>query len=198
MATTTLTPTSAATESPKLVKKPSVAEVEKKAPTMATQTKFGCRGCNDVKRWNDLVLTGYTEHIQNLLKNAGEKATDNYGRIMKVVRDSNNISGNVYKNGEGAKATGDVSYLCFQCPNVTNKRQAHRKDHIFCEQPCMCVTTQEKGVANTMIQLSSPTTGSSSAMNVQTSSTILLSKLFGQAMPRRGSTRIWTRAKLSD
>ena len=87
------------------------------------------------------MLTGHAEHIQNLLKNAGEKATDNYGRMMKAIRDVNNVSGNVCKSGESAKATGDVSYLCFQCPNVSKKRQAHRKDHIFCEQPCMRVTT---------------------------------------------------------
>lgn len=81
------------------------------------------------------MLSAWSEHIQNLLKNAGEKATDNYGRMMKAIRDQNNTSVNVYKLGEGAKATGDVTYLCFQCPNVSKKRQAHRKDHIFCEWP---------------------------------------------------------------
>jgi ubiquitin carboxyl-terminal hydrolase 22/27/51 len=73
------------------------------------------------------------EHIQNLLKNAGDKAAENYARMMRAIREESNVSANVYKNGEGARATGDISYLCFQCPNVSKKKQAHRKDHIFCE-----------------------------------------------------------------
>lgn len=43
MATTTLTPTSATMESPKLVKKAAAVEVEKKAPTTPMRASAGCR-----------------------------------------------------------------------------------------------------------------------------------------------------------
>lgn len=78
-------------------------------------------------------LIASLEHIQSLLKNAGDKPTEYYARIMRIIREVSNVSGNVYKNGDSAKATSDVSYLCLQCSNVSKKRLAHRKDHIFCE-----------------------------------------------------------------
>ena len=71
--------------------------------------------------------------MQKLLENAREKATENYSRMMKVIRDDNNLAASVYKSGESARATTELSYMCFNCPVVSKKRQAHRKDHMFCE-----------------------------------------------------------------
>jgi hypothetical protein len=139
--------------------------------------------------------------MQKLLENAREKATENYTRMMRVVRDENNLAANIYKSGETAKATTELSYLCFNCPVVSKKRQAHRKDHMFCELAPMDNYVREawyEMFADVYIKLSIREMASSSATNAPTSSTIRHWKRCGQAMPRRGSSQLCKTAILND
>ena len=116
MATTTLTPTSATAESPKLLKKAAGVGGERQSPSTPTQTSFGCREySNGGRHWNGGANSCLPEHIKDLLKLAREKATDNYGRIIQTVRDDSNVSDRIYKSGEKAIATGETNYLCLQC-----------------------------------------------------------------------------------
>lgn len=111
MATATITPTSASTESPKLIKKASLSE--NKNPTTPTLTSFGC------------------QHIKGLLQTNRDKAVDEYTKILKSLRHDGNASAQIYKSGDITKATSDATYLCLQCTNVCKARERHRKDHIF-------------------------------------------------------------------
>ena len=77
---------------------------------------------------NELV-----EHIKELLQQARDKATANYGRLVQAIREDSNVSGCTYKIGEKARATGETTYLCLQCSNVSKTRERHRKEHPFCE-----------------------------------------------------------------
>ncbi|TKA62531.1 hypothetical protein B0A55_12162 [Friedmanniomyces simplex] len=112
MATTTLTPTSARAETPKLMKPGSAAEA--KSPTAAPmQTTFGC------------------QHIKSLLTVARQKATDGYTRLIQSLRKEEGWSDRTHMSGGGAKTTTSTTYLCLQCPTVSSTRERHRKDHVF-------------------------------------------------------------------
>ncbi|TKA75284.1 hypothetical protein B0A55_05074 [Friedmanniomyces simplex] len=112
MATTTLTPTSARAETPKLMKPGSVAEA--KSPTTAPmQTTFGC------------------QHIKGLLTVARQQATDGYTRLIQSLRKEEGWSDRTHVSGGGAKTTTSTTYLCLQCPTVSSTRERHRKDHVF-------------------------------------------------------------------
>ena len=83
-----------------------------------------------------------TEHIKGLLQAARDKATDGYTRIINAIRNEDNVSCRVYKNGEAVRSTDGTTYLCLQCPNVARGRERHRKDHVFCEYTgLLCLRT---------------------------------------------------------
>lgn len=74
----------------------------------------------------------FAEHIKSLLQAARDKATDGYTRLISSIRNEENVSDRIYKQGEGVRSTDGMTYLCLQCPNVSKGRERHRKDHIFC------------------------------------------------------------------
>jgi ubiquitin carboxyl-terminal hydrolase 22/27/51 len=85
-----------------------------------------------VSSWRQ--FTDYqTEHIKDLLSQAREKATGEYARLLRCIRDEDNLSGQIYKSGNTAVITNEATYLCIQCPAVSKTRERHRKDHPFCE-----------------------------------------------------------------
>ncbi|GAB1739930.1 hypothetical protein NU219Hw_g4861t1 [Hortaea werneckii] len=110
MSTTTLAPTPAS-ESPKLVKKAS----DTKTPTTPVQTTFGC------------------SHVKALLQAARDRATENYSRVIRCIQSpsSQNLSTRTHKTTNASETTGQATYLCLQCSNVSNTRERHRKDHPF-------------------------------------------------------------------
>ncbi|KAK5173072.1 uncharacterized protein LTR77_003194 [Saxophila tyrrhenica] len=105
----TATATSAAAEPPKLIKKAS----EVKTPTTATQTSFGCK------------------HIKDFLTHARDKATEEYTRLIRSIRQEGNVSGSIYKSGSTPQVSPETTYMCIQCSAVTKARERHRKDHPF-------------------------------------------------------------------
>ncbi|KAF2769110.1 cysteine proteinase [Teratosphaeria nubilosa] len=110
MASTTLTPTSATAETPKL-KKGSISEA--KTPITPTQTSFAC------------------PHVKALLTAARGPATEGYTRVIESLRRESNVCGKTHKTGTGADTTGKTTYICLQCSTVSNVRERHRKDHPF-------------------------------------------------------------------
>ncbi|TKA32167.1 hypothetical protein B0A50_01415 [Salinomyces thailandicus] len=114
MATTTLTPTPA-TETPKLVKKLSS---DANSPSTPVQTSFGCT------------------HIKALLQAARDRATEGYARIVRSIHapphSPSNLTTRTHKTASNTiETTGEATYLCLQCSNVSNTREKHRKDHPF-------------------------------------------------------------------
>lgn len=75
------------------------------------------------------------EHIQGLLVNARDKATEGYTRLVgALLKDGGRgMSDRVYKNGDKIRSSGQTTYLCLQCPNVSTSRERHKKEHAFCE-----------------------------------------------------------------
>jgi ubiquitin carboxyl-terminal hydrolase 22/27/51 len=74
-----------------------------------------------------------TEHIKDFLSKARDQAVSEYTRILKVIRDEQNVQRQIYKQGDVVKSTNEGTYLCIQCPNVGKTREKHRKDHPFSE-----------------------------------------------------------------
>ncbi|KAK4898138.1 hypothetical protein LTR27_004145 [Elasticomyces elasticus] len=111
MATTTLTPTSATAETPKLVKPAPPSDA--KTPVTPTQTTFGC------------------QHIKGLLTAARQQATDGYTRLIQSLRKEEGMSDRTHTSSNGAKTITSTTYLCLQCPTVSSTRDRHRKDHVF-------------------------------------------------------------------
>ncbi|KAK5716613.1 hypothetical protein LTR15_009505 [Elasticomyces elasticus] len=111
MATTTLTPTSATAETPKLVKPAPTSDA--KTPVTPTQTTFGC------------------QHIKGLLTAARQQATDGYTRVIQSLRKEEGMSDRTHTSSGGAKTITSTTYLCLQCPTVSSTRDRHRKDHVF-------------------------------------------------------------------
>ncbi|KAI5361619.1 Putative Zinc finger, RING/FYVE/PHD-type, ubiquitin specific protease [Septoria linicola] len=115
MSTTNQTPTATATpeapSAPKLLKKASTATDAKSITP--TQTVFGCA------------------HTKLLLTSARQGAITGYQKAVTSLQKEENISWALYKGANGAAVTGQVTYLCLQCPNVSASREPHRKDHGF-------------------------------------------------------------------
>ncbi|KAK5159318.1 hypothetical protein LTS14_002460 [Recurvomyces mirabilis] len=107
MATTTLTPTSATTDTPKLLKKSAAT------PTTPLQSTFGC------------------QHVKALLQAARQPATDGYSRIFQTLQREDGCGGRTYKSSNGGSTTIGTTYLCLQCPTVSSSRERHKKDHAF-------------------------------------------------------------------
>lgn len=88
--------------------------------------------------WSDATrkLTATAAHIKNLLQAARQPATDGYTRIVQSLQKEGNVGLRTHKNASGAVAetTSQTTYLCLQCPNVSNSRERHRKDHAFGER----------------------------------------------------------------
>ncbi|KAK3115427.1 hypothetical protein LTR53_005229 [Teratosphaeriaceae sp. CCFEE 6253] len=105
MATTTLTPTSTTAETPTL--KPGSAATP-------TQTVFGC------------------QHVKSLLDVARHPATEGYTRIVRSLQNEEDSSNRTHtSSSNGPMTSTSTTYLCLQCPNVSNLRERHRKDHPF-------------------------------------------------------------------
>ena len=86
-------------------------------------------GQSDVEK----TLIATAAHIKNLLQAARQPATDGYTRIVQSLQKEGNVGLRTYKSGTGAETTSQTTYLCLQCPNVSNSRERHRKDHAFGE-----------------------------------------------------------------
>nr|OQO21035.1 hypothetical protein B0A51_08395 [Rachicladosporium sp. CCFEE 5018] len=111
MATTTLVPTAPSADMPKLVKKGSISEA--KSPMSATQTVYGC------------------SHIKDLLSKARQPAIDGYTKLIRSIKRPGNVSTHINKSTAGTGTSGRTTYLCLQCPNVSNSQERHRKEHAF-------------------------------------------------------------------
>ncbi len=71
------------------------------------------------------------EHVKELLTVKGDRAIEEYSRLMRCIRQEDNISAYVYKTADGGRVAIEPTYLCVQCPVVSKTRERHRKDHPF-------------------------------------------------------------------
>ncbi|KAK5108643.1 hypothetical protein LTR62_008134 [Meristemomyces frigidus] len=108
MATTTLTPTSASAEPPKLLKKSTPGDT--RTSTSPAPTFYGC------------------QHVKGLLQAARQQAIDGYNRTL---REKDGLGARTYKSSNGPTTTTAITYLCLQCPSVSISRERHTKGHAF-------------------------------------------------------------------
>ncbi|KAF1824961.1 cysteine proteinase [Dissoconium aciculare CBS 342.82] len=106
-AATALAPNATNGESPKLVKKIGANS------TATTQTVFGC------------------PHIKNLLQQARTQAVDGYTKVITSLQKEGNLSDRIHKSGAAPTTSARGTFLCLQCPYVSNVREKHHKSHGF-------------------------------------------------------------------
>ncbi|KAK6442860.1 hypothetical protein LTR95_000875 [Oleoguttula sp. CCFEE 5521] len=125
MATTTLTPTAATADMPKLVKKGSISEA--KSPMSATQTVYGC------------------SHIKDLLSKARQPAIDGYTKLMRSISRPGNISTHIHKSTAGTAVESTNGFvLCHECRDfvydpsfeeIRSKGSSKKRKHAVFSEP---------------------------------------------------------------